>query len=59
LIITQEGTFEVKRSKINLLHFQYVNVYMLDSDSIDEMLTRFTKITIGLEPFSKFGRSRQ
>jgi len=31
-----------------LLHSQYENFYMLDNDSIDEMLARFTKITNGL-----------
>jgi len=40
-----QGTFQVKRSKIDLLRSQYENFYMLDSESIDEMLTRFTKIT--------------
>ena len=45
LIITHEGTSQVKRSKIDLLHSQYENFYMFDNESIDEMLTRFMKIT--------------
>ena len=45
LIITHEGTSQVKRSKINLLRSQYENFYMLENESIDEMLTQFTKIT--------------
>jgi len=45
LIITHEGTSQVKRSKIDLLRSQYENFYMLENESIDEMLSRFTKIT--------------
>ena len=45
LIITHEGTSQVKHYKIDLLHSQYENIYMLDNESIDVMLTRFTKIT--------------
>jgi len=45
LIITHEGASQVKRSKIELLHSQYENFYMFDNESIDEMLTRFMKIT--------------
>ena len=45
LIITHEGTSQVKRSKIDLLNSQYENFYMLENETIDEMLTRFTKIT--------------
>ena len=48
LIITYEGTSQVKRSKIDLLCSQYENFYMLENDCIDDMLTRFTKITNGL-----------
>ena len=47
-VITHEGTSQVKKSKINFLHSQYENFYMLDNESIDEMLNRFTKITSGL-----------
>jgi len=31
-----------------LLRSQYENFYMLDNETSDEMLTRFTKITNGL-----------
>jgi len=48
LIVTYEGTSQVKRSKIDHLHSQYENFYMLDNERIDEMLTRFIKITSGL-----------
>ena len=48
LIVTHEGTSQVKRSKIDLLCFQYENFYMLESESIDEMLPRFNKINNGL-----------
>jgi len=48
LIITHEGTSQVKRSKVVLLRSQYENFYMLENESIDEMLTRFTKIANGL-----------
>ena len=45
LIITHEGTSQVKWSKIDLFRSQYENFYMHENESIDEMLTRFTKIT--------------
>ena len=48
LIVTHEGTSQVKRSKIDLLHSQYENFYILDNEGIDDMLTRFTKITNAL-----------
>jgi len=48
LIITHEGTSQVKRSKIDLFRSKYENFYMLENECIDEMLTRFTKITNGL-----------
>ena len=48
LIITHEGTSQVKRSKLDLLCSQYKNFYMLENESIDKMLTQFTKITNGL-----------
>ena len=47
LIITHEGTSQVQRFKVDLLRSQYENFYMLENESIDEMLTRFTKITNG------------
>jgi len=48
LTITRDGTFQVKRSKPDLLRSQYENFYMLESESIDEMLPRFINITNGL-----------
>jgi len=48
LVVTHEGTLQVKREKIDLLHSQYENFIMHDNDSIDDMVTRFTKITNGL-----------
>ena len=48
LIISHEVTSQVKRSKIDLLRSQYENFYMNESESIDEMLTHFTKIINGL-----------
>jgi len=38
----------VKRSKIDLLHSQYEEFYMNENETIDKMLTHFTKITNGL-----------
>jgi len=52
LIITHEETSQVMRSKVDLLHSQYENFYMLENESIDEMFTRFTKITNGLSSLS-------
>ena len=46
--MTHEGTTQVKRSKIDLFRSQYENFYMFENESIDEMLTRFTKITNAL-----------
>ena len=46
--ITHEGISQVKRSKIDLLRSQYESFYMLDSETIGEMHTRFIKITNGL-----------
>ena len=48
MLITHEGTSQVKRSKGDLLHSQYENFCKLDNESIGEMLFRFTKITNGL-----------
>jgi len=45
LLITHEGTSQVKRAKIDLLRSQYENFTMHENDSIDDMVTRFTKIT--------------
>ena len=48
LIITHEGTSQVKKVKIDLLNSQYGSFYMFDNETIDSMLTRFTAITNGL-----------
>ena len=46
--LTHEGTSQVKRSKIDLLRSQYENFFMLDNESINEMLTHFIRIPNGL-----------
>jgi len=48
LVVTYEGTSQVKRVKIDLLCSQYENFIMHENDSIDDIVTRFTKITNGL-----------
>ena len=48
LLVTHEGTSQVKRAKIDLLRFQYENFPMHENETIDDMVTRFTKITNGL-----------
>ena len=48
LVVTHEETSQVKRAKIDLLHSKYENLTMHENDSVDDMITRFTKITIGL-----------
>ena len=48
LVVTHEGTSQVRRAKIDLLRSQYENFAMHDNDSIDDMVTRFTKITNGV-----------
>ena len=48
LVVTQGGTSQVKRAKIDLLCSLYENFTMHEHDSIDDMLTKFTKITNGL-----------
>ena len=45
IVFTNEGTSQVKKAKIDLLHFQYENFNTNDKETIDDMLTRFTKIT--------------
>jgi len=49
---THEGTSQIKRVKIDLLHYQYENFSMNEKESIDDMITKFTKITNG---FSSLG----
>ena len=48
LVLTHEDASQVKRDKIHLLCSQYENFDMNESESIDDMITRFTKITEGL-----------
>ena len=43
----------MKKVKIDLLNSQYDSSYMLDGESIDDMLTRFTTITNGLISLGK------
>jgi len=50
MITTHEGNTQVK---IDLINSQYDSFYMLDSESIDNMLTRFTIITNGLISLGK------
>ena len=45
LVVTHEGTLQVKRAKINLLRSQYENFTIHYNDTIDDIVTRFTKIT--------------
>ena len=45
LVVTHEGTSQVKKAKIDLLCSQYENFTMHEHDSIDDMVTKFTKIT--------------
>ena len=40
LVVTHEGTSQVKRSKINLLHSQYENFTMHDNDTIDDIINK-------------------
>ena len=48
LLVTHEGTSQVKRAKIDLLRSQYENFSMQENEIIDDMVTKFTKITNGL-----------
>jgi len=48
LVVTHEGTSQVKRAKIDLVRSQYENFTIHDNDIIDDIVTRFTKITNGL-----------
>ena len=48
LVVIHEGTSQVKGVRIDLLRSQYVNFTMYENNSIDNMVTRFTKITNGL-----------
>ena len=46
LLVTHEGTSQVKRAKIDLLRSQYESFKMLEDESIDTMIIKFTKITM-------------
>ena len=48
LLVTHDGTSQVKRAKIDLLRYQYENFKMHENESINDMITKFTKITNGL-----------
>ena len=48
LLVTHEGISQVNRAKIDLLRFQYENFTMQENESIDDMVTKFIKITNGL-----------
>jgi len=52
LIVTYEETLQVKRAKIDLFRSQYENFFMNWNDSIDDMVTKFTKITNGIASLS-------
>ena len=41
LVVTHEGTSQVKRAKIDLLRSQYENFTMHEHESIDDMVTKF------------------
>ena len=53
LITTQEGTTQVKKTKIDLLNSPYNSFYMNDGESTDDILTRFTTITNELTSLDK------
>ena len=44
-MVTHEGTSQVKKAKIDLYRSQYDNFTVHENDSIDDIVTRFTKIT--------------
>ena len=52
LLVTHEGTSQVKRAKIDLLRSQYENFKMHENEFIDDKITNFTKITNGLASLS-------
>jgi len=45
LVVTHEGTSQVKRAKFDLLRLQYENFSMTENEIIGDMITKFTKIT--------------
>ena len=50
LVVTHEGTSQVKRANIDILYSQYENFSMNENESINDIVTKFTKITNGLLP---------
>ena len=48
MFVTHKETSQVKKAKIDLLRSQYENFFMNEDESIDDMITKFTKITNGL-----------
>jgi len=48
LIVTHEGISQIKRAKIDLLTSQYKNFQMHENESVNDMLTYFSKITNNL-----------
>ncbi|XP_021743604.1 uncharacterized protein LOC110709690 [Chenopodium quinoa] len=53
LVVTYEGTSQVKETKINIFLRQYELFKMLSNESIKEMFTRFTQIINNLDSLGK------
>ena len=53
LVVTCEGTSQVKEAKINILMHQCEMLKMKKDENINEMFTRFTLITNSLNSLSK------
>ena len=53
LEITHEGTNQVKESKINLLVHNYELFSMKENETIVEMITRFTNISMVLKHWER------
>ena len=53
LVVTYEGTSQVRETKINLLVHQYELFKMQPNETIKEMFTRFTDITNNLKSLGK------
>ena len=53
LVVTYEGTSQVKETKINILMHQYEMFKMKKEENINEMFTRFTLITNSLNALGK------
>ena len=47
-LVTHEGTSQVKRAKIDLVRSQYKKFTMKENEFIDDMVTKFIKISNGL-----------